>query len=91
MEVTAAVLYDGALAHYEVRIERGGECYAQLSEYKGSRSHTPPNNIRLTKEGRHWVSHEADRVLSDELGYAVELKMKPVLESRKRGGGHPAA
>jgi hypothetical protein len=90
MEVTAAVLYGGALAHYDVRIEGGGECYAQLSNYKGSPSQFPPQQIRLKKEGRHWVGEGADRTLADELGYAVELKAKPELEMRKREGGHPA-
>jgi hypothetical protein len=28
--------------------------------------------------------------LSDELGYAIELKAKPLLDGRKRSGGHPA-
>jgi hypothetical protein len=90
MEVTAAVLFGGALAHYEVKIGNEGECYAQLSNYKGSPSHTPPTTISLRKEGRHWVSDVADRLLADELGYAVELKVKPVLDSRKRDSGHPA-
>ena len=90
MEVTAAVLFEGALAHYEVRVEDKGECYAQLSEYKGGSNHRPPDHIRLIKQGRHWVSENADPSLSDELGYAVELKLKPVLESRIRRGGHPA-
>jgi|KBSSwiStaDraftv2_1062776.scaffolds.fasta_scaffold5317430_1 hypothetical protein len=90
MEVTAAVLYDGALAHYEVRINGEKECYAQLSNYNGSPQHTPPHTIKLRKEGRHWVSTDADRNLSDDLGYAVELKVKPLIEGRRRMGGHPA-
>jgi hypothetical protein len=91
MEVTAVVLYGGALAHYEVSLDRGGECYAQLSSYNGSPSQTPPDKIKLKKQGRHWVSDDADRSLSDELGYAVELKAKPLLQTRRRDGGHPAA
>jgi hypothetical protein len=91
MEVTAVVLYGGALAQYEVRVQDRGECYAELTNYKGSPSRTPPQTINLKKEGRHWVSTDADRGLSDEIGYAVELKMKPILEMRKRDAGHPAA
>lgn len=91
MEVTAAVLYGGALAHYDVRVENSKECYAQLSSYNGSPAHLPPRSIKLRKEGRHWVSSGVDNQLTDDLGYAVEIKAKPMLEERKRGGGHPAA
>ena len=90
MEVTAAVLYGGSLAHYDVRIENGRECIAQLSSYKGSPAQQPPQKITLIKEGRHWISSHADNSLSDDLGYAVELKVKPILEGRNRHGGHPA-
>lgn len=89
MEVTAAVLYSGSLAHYDVRVESGNECYAQLSSYKGNTAQQPPQQIRLYKEGRHWVSSEGENQLSDDLGYAVELKVKPILDDRRRGG-HPA-
>lgn len=89
MEVTAAVLYGGSLAHYDVRIENGRECHAQLSSYNGSPARRPPQAITLHKEGRHWVSSDVDHTLSDDLGYAVELKVKPLIEERKRSG-HPA-
>ncbi len=90
MEVVAAVLHDGKLAHYEVSIENNGVCNARLAEYKGSPEHTPPERITLVREGRHWVSDMADRRLVDDLGYAVEIKVKPLLDSRKRDGSHPA-
>jgi hypothetical protein len=90
MEVTAAVLYGGSLAHYDVQVENGGECYAKLSSFRGSPSQQPPQTIRLKKEGRHWVSRDVDNRLSDDLGYAVELKVKPILDGRRREGGHPA-
>ena len=90
MEVTAAVLYDGALAHYDVQVRGDRECIARLSSFSGNPSHTPPQQLRLRKEGRHWVSSDTEGSLPDDLGYAVELKAKPLLDSRKRGGGHPA-
>ena len=90
MEVTAAVLYGGSLAHYDVRVESGNECYAQLSSFNGHPGQQPPHTIKLRKEGRHWVSSDVDHQLSDDLGYAVELKAKPILEERRRGGLHPA-
>lgn len=91
MEVTAVVLHDGALAHYDVMIGRGGVCTAYLSSYRGNREHQPPQKVTFRKEGRHWVSDIDNNNLSEDLGYAVELKAKPLLEMRKREGGHPAA
>jgi hypothetical protein len=91
MEVTAVVLHDGALAEYEVELGRDGVCNARLSRYSGHPEHTPPEQVTLQKEGRHWVGNTNDRSLADELGYAVEIKAKPLLEARKRNNGHPAA
>lgn len=91
MEITAAVLYGGSLAHYDVQVESGRECFARLSSYNGNPGQKPPHTIKLRKEGRHWVSDDVDHGLSDDLGYAVELKAKPILEGRRREGGHPAA
>lgn len=91
MEVTAAVLYDGALAHYDVQVRGDRECFARLASYNGNPSNTPPRQLVLHKEGRHWVSSDTSSQLPDDLGYAVELKVKPLLEGRRRSGGHPAA
>lgn len=93
MEVTAAVLYDGALAHYDVNIERGGVCVARLASYKGSNGQRPPERLTLHKEGRHWVSNEGSRNLAEDIGYAVELKVpREVIQNvgRSRTGEHPA-
>jgi hypothetical protein len=90
MEVTAAVLYGGSLAHYDVEVRDDRECIAQLSSYNGKASEKPPQQIKIKKEGRHWVSADASGALPDDLGYAVELKMKPLIEERKRLGGNPA-
>lgn len=90
MEVTAAVLFGGHLAHYDVQVQNGRECFAQLSSYNGNPTQQPPSTIKLRKEGRHWVSNEGDNQLNDDLGYAVELKAKPILDGRRRESGHPA-
>lgn len=93
MEVTAAVLYDGALAHYDVNIEREGVCVARLSSYKGKNGHRPPERLTLHKEGRHWVSNEGNRYLAEDIGYAVELKVpREIMQTaaRRRTGEHPA-
>ncbi len=91
MEVTAVVLYDSALAHYDVEIGENGLCKAHLAQYKGSPDHTPPQHITLHKEGRHWVGDVNIASLSDDIGYAIEMKAKPLIEERKRNGMHPAA
>lgn len=90
MEVTAAVLYNGALAHYDVQVRGDRECVAVLSSYNGRPTHIPPRELVLRKEGRHWVSADQDGSLADDIGYAVELKTKPLLQGRIRGGGDPA-
>jgi hypothetical protein len=90
MEVTAVVLHEGALAHYEVAIGEDGYCYAYLQKYNGRSENAPPEKLTLHKERRRWVADEKYEDLSDELGYAIELKAKPLLEGRNRYGGHPA-
>ena len=84
--MTAVVLYEGALAHFDVEIGRNGECIARLARYNGKQDSAPTQPIRLHKEGRHWVSNDINSSLSDDLGYAIELKAKPILEERKRSG-----
>ena len=91
MDLTAVILYQGALAHYEVDVREDGTCQAHLARYNGNKDHFPETNILLHKEGRHWVANISDQTLSDDLGYAIEIKAKPILEIRKRTGGHPAA
>lgn len=90
MEMTAVVLHEGALAHYDVAIGDDGMCYAYLQKYNGRSENAPPSRLTLHKERRRWVADEKYEDLSDELGYAIELKAKPILESRNRNGGHPA-
>lgn len=95
MEMTAVILHEGALAHYDVAVGADGRCFARLNKYNGSPEHTPPRELTLHKERRRWVaderqvSNERLQDLSDELGYAIELKAKPLLE-RKRDQRHPA-
>ena len=92
MEVTAAVLYGGALAHYDVSIRDDGSCDARLTAFKGSAQNAPPQHLTLRKEGRRWVSNINDTDLPEDIGYAVEMKVPREMVgvyARKRGG-HPA-
>jgi hypothetical protein len=93
MEVTAAVLYGGALAHYDVNIEREGLCVARLASYKGNNGQQPPAHLTLRKEGRNWTTNEGDCHLAADIGYAVDLKVpREVMLSagRRRSHEHPA-
>ena len=90
MEVSAVVLHSGALAHYDVDISGDGICHATLATYKGNPEHMPPQQLTLKKEGRHWIGNVTEDILADELGYAIEIKAKPLLDERKRNGTHPA-
>lgn len=90
MEMTAVVLHEGALAHYDVAIGEDGQCYARLQRYNGRQENAPPQKLTLHKERKRWIADERFKDLSDELGYAIELKAKPFLEARNRSGGHPA-
>lgn len=85
------MLYDRALAHYDVEIGNDGTCTARLSKYNGSPNHQPPQRIQLHKEGRHWNGDVPDPNLTEDIGYAIEIKAKPFLDVRKRNGEHPAA
>ena len=54
----------------------------------------PPSQVTLIKQGRQWVSNEADRDLSEDIGYAVEIKVpKEVVSTvmRRRESGEPSA
>lgn len=89
MEMTAVVLHEGALAQYDVAVRDDGSCYARLQTYKGNKENMPPQYLSLHKDRRRWVADENYKALADELGYAIELKAKPLLH-RNRDGGHPA-
>jgi hypothetical protein len=94
MEVTAAVLYGGKLAHYDVSVRNDGTCDARLTAFKGSAQSAPPERLTLRKEGRHWVSNVPDKDLSEDIGYAVEIKVPQdmmAVSSRRRDSANPAS
>ena len=94
MEVTAAVLYGGKLAHYDVAVRNDGTCDARLTAFKGSAQSAPPERLTLRKEGRHWVSDVPDKDLPEDIGYAVENKVPldlMAVTARRRDEGNPAS
>ena len=54
----------------------------------------PPQRVVLHKEGRRWVSDVPDRDLSEDIGYAVELKVPQqmmISAGRRRDSMNPAS
>ena len=93
MEVTAVVIYKGALAYYNVLKQREDAYNAYLVKYNGQQDN-PPQRIALKKEGRHWTGDINNTDLVDDLGYAAEMEVKRKNEDfgfRKRDGRHPSA
>ncbi len=92
MEVTAVVLHGGALAHYDVEVQNDGICTAHLARFNGSPDRTPPQDIILRRDGRRWVSDISDTDLSEDIGYAIEMKVPEeiILNNNRKRGGNPA-
>ena len=76
MEVTAVVLYKGALAHYTVTKNCEQDYEARLLEYRGTVENGPPDVIHFVKEGRHCIGDTAEQDLMDELYSTVQYYSK---------------
>jgi hypothetical protein len=76
MEKRVTVLYKQGLAQYDVQGIKNGCFVARLYRYNG-KENTPPNEIEMCKEGRHWKDDKADQDLVDDIGYAIEYDNKP--------------
>ena len=75
MERTITVYHKGAIAYYNVLKSTHGNFRARLLAYLGSNQDTPPQDLRLHKDGRHWVHEDnVDRELADELGFVIEMQ-----------------
>jgi hypothetical protein len=92
MEVTAVVLYKGALAYYTVS-KRSEESYvAHLLMYNGDDQNNPPRLISFEKSGRHCTGDIEDQNLMDDICYAVKEKfIDPTHPSYGRNPGAPFA
>jgi hypothetical protein len=76
MEFTAVVLYNGALAHYTVKLEGNGTYEAGLLKYNGEVGNRPPQRIWFTKVGRHCTGDINNQDLMDDIYLAVKSKQE---------------
>lgn len=76
MELEAVVTYLGEQAHYAVTPETGGIYQARLIRYEGPDVITPPETVTLVRGVRHWVGSTAESYLVDELGKAIEHRVR---------------
>ena len=82
MDVTAVVLYHGALAYYTVSRQGDGTYVAHLLSYGGGQQSEPPKTIHLWNNGRHCNCSIENQELMDDIWLAVKDKFK-----QGRGGG----
>lgn len=75
MQMTAVVLYRGALAHYTVTQRGENRFVANLYAYKGDPANSPPRQLSLEKRGRHCTGSVENEELLDELYYAAREKL----------------
>lgn len=87
MERMVTVWYEGALAFFSVAQKQDGSLIAHLLKYTGNPQCSPPAELQLHKEGRHWANHSTLQDLADDIGYAIEAQKKdvngPVYDWRK--------
>ena len=80
------VLYDNGLAQYDVQESKNGHFIARLYRYNGKGPDSPPQEIEIYKEGRHWKDDGAEQALVDDIGLAIEYDKRvpdqPVLNQR---------
>jgi hypothetical protein len=76
MDVTAVVLYQGALAYYTVSRQGDGTYVARLLSYGGAQQSEPPQTIHFWSDGRHCNGSIENEELMDDLWLAVKEKLK---------------
>ena len=71
MDVTAVILYKGALACYTVAEQGSKGFVAHLLTYNGDPASSPPSDVQLEKQGRHFVGSTKEEELMEDLFYAA--------------------
>jgi hypothetical protein len=85
MELLVSVNFRGALAHFKIRVETSGICFATLERYDGDKYKSPPKEITLMRGVRQWTGSNDDQFLLFELGKAIDdrLRESPIEERGK--------
>lgn len=76
MKLKAVVQFLGDRAHYSVTQVKKGIFDAKLLRYEGSSGVTPPEAVTLVRGVRHWVGSYDEPYFVDELGQAIEERVR---------------
>jgi hypothetical protein len=91
MERTITVYHKGAIAYYNVFKSAHSNFKARLLTYLGSKQDTPPQHLKLHKDGNQWVHEDnIDRELADELGFVIEMQRSAFEPVRYNTTNHPS-
>lgn len=86
MKLKAVVQFLGDRAHYSVTQVKKGIYDAHLLRYEGSSGVTPPQNVTLVRGVRHWVGSYDEPYFVDELGQAIEERVRHGNPHQRKGG-----
>jgi hypothetical protein len=76
MKLKAVVQFLGDRAHYSITQVKKGIYDAKLLRYEGSSGVTPPEAVTLVRGVRHWVGSYDEPYFVDELGNAIEERVR---------------
>jgi hypothetical protein len=72
MEMSAAVEFRGALAHFRIRKDNAGIYFAHLLRYEGNPFESPPEEITILRGVRQWTGSCNDDLLLSRLGKIID-------------------
>lgn len=75
MDVTAVIFFRGALARYTVTGRGDKRFHAHLLSYSGDPASSPPADINLEKQGRHFVGNTKEEELMEDIFYAAKEEL----------------
>ena len=75
MDVTAVIFYKGALARYTVSGQGNKAFVAHLLTYSGDPASSPPKDVQLEKQGRHFVGSTKEEELMEDIFYAARQEL----------------
>jgi len=79
MDKRVGVIHEGSLAQYHIRQYKNGQFVARLLSYNGAKEDTPPEELEIHKEGRHWEDHARGCDLPAGCGHRCARPDRPLL------------